>query len=127
MATAIICLILIIIGVCAVRGYRKRLTSGCCGTSSGPSVKKIKVKDKDASHYPYESILYVDGMSCGNCVSHVENALNSLEGVWASVDLGTEEARVRMKEQLPDEVLKEAVKAAGYRVYKIKQPDNFSQ
>ncbi len=71
------------------------------------------------SHYPYEKILKVDGMSCGNCAVRVENALNSLEGVWARVDLEAEEAQVYMKEEYEDQRLKDAVRDAGYRVYKV--------
>ena len=60
----------------------------------------MKVRDKDKSHYPYSRLLKVDGMSCGNCASHVENALNSLEGAWAQVDLEKGEALVRMKQAM---------------------------
>lgn len=108
MATAIICLALIMAGVLAIRSYRKRLTTGCCGGSGEAAVKKIKVSDKDLTHYPHRRVLKVDGMSCGNCAIRVENALNSLEGVYA-----------RMKQELSDAVLKETVKDAGYTVYRI--------
>ena len=63
MATALICLVLIIIAVFGIRSYRKRLTSGCCSPSDETAVKKVKVKDKDISHYPYHKILKVDGMT----------------------------------------------------------------
>ena len=92
MSTAIICAVLIVIAIIGIKSYAKKLTSGCCGASSQPSVKKMKVRDKDKSHYPYSRLLKVDGMSCGNCASYVENALNSLEGVWAQVDLEKGEA-----------------------------------
>ena len=49
----------------------------------------------------------------------MENALNHLDGVYASVDLMKEEAVVRMKEKLEDQTLKKAVAAAGYTVYKV--------
>ena len=61
----------------------------------------------------------VDGLSCGNCAIRVENALNSLEGVYARVNLMEAEADVRMKQELSDAVLKETVKDAGYTVYRI--------
>ena len=121
MSTAIICTVLIVIAIFGIKSYTKKLTSGCCGSSSQPSVKKIKVKDKDKSHYPYTRILKVDGMSCGNCASHVENALNSLEGVWAQADLEKGEALVRMKQEYENNELKQAVKDAGYVVYKIEE------
>lgn len=126
MSTAILCAILIVIAIIGIKSYARKLTSGCCGVSSQPSVKKIKVRDKDTSHYPYSRILRVDGMSCGNCASHVENALNSLEGVWAQVDLEKGEALVRMKQEHGNSELKQAVKDAGYVVYHIEESSEFS-
>ena len=109
MSTAIICAILIVIAIIGIKSYAKKLTSGCCG-----------------SHYPYSRLLKVDGMSCGNCASHVENALNGLEGVWAQVDLEKGEALVRMKQEYGNNELKQAVKEAGYVVYKIEESPEFS-
>lgn len=88
--------------------------------------EKIKVRDKDKSHYPYSRILKVDGMSCGNCACHVENALNSLEGVWAQADLEKGEALVRMKQEHGNNELKQAVKDAGYVVYNIEESSELS-
>ena len=45
MSTFVIVLILVVIGVFGVKSYCKKLSSGCCGASSGPSEKKMKVKD----------------------------------------------------------------------------------
>ena len=119
MATAVICIILVIAVVAGVKSYMKKLRYGCCGASSEPAVKKVKVKDKDPSHYPYQKVLKIDGMTCGNCANRVENALNHLDGVYASVDLMKEEAVVRMKEKVEDQTLKKTVAAAGYTVYKV--------
>lgn len=119
MATAVICIILVIAVVAGVKSYMKKLRSGCCGASSELAVKKVKVKDKDPSHYPYQKVLKIDGMTCGNCANCVENALNHLDGVYASVDLMKEEAVVRMKEKVEDQILKKTVAAAGYTVYKV--------
>ena len=119
MATAIICIILVIAVIVGVKSYMKKLRSGCCGASSEPSVKKVKVKDKDLSHYLHEKVLKIDGMTCGNCANRVANALNHLDGVYATVDLMKEEAMVHMKEPVDDQTLKKAVAAAGYTVYKV--------
>lgn len=121
MATAIICIILVVLIVVGIKSYSKKLKSGCCGASSEAAVKKVKVRDKDVSHYPFRKLLKVDGMSCNNCSNRVENALNRLDGVYASVDLMKEEADVRMKEEISDEVLKQAVSGAGYTVYRIEK------
>ena len=125
MATAIICIILVIAVVAGVKSYMKKLRSGCCGASSEPSVKKVKVKDKDPSHYPYKKVLKIYGMTCGNGANRVENALTLLDGVYATVDLMKEEAVVRMKEELEDQTLKKTVAAAGYTVYKVTERTNF--
>lgn len=123
MSTAIICAILIIIVIIGIKSYIKKLTSGCCGSSSQPSVRKIRVKDRDLSHYPYSRILKVDGMSCGSCAARVENGLNSLDGVWARVNLEKEEVLVYMKQEYGDSELKQAVKDAGYVVYGVQAAD----
>ena len=119
LATIIICVVLAAAGVYGAISYRKRLTSGCCGSAGGPVEKKHRVKDKDPSHYPFRKCLKIDGMSCSNCVNHVENALNGIEGVWAKEDLMSGSDDVRMKEGISDQVLKQTVKDAGYQVYKI--------
>ena len=45
MGTAVIVLILAVIGVIAVRSYSKKLTSGCCG-ADGDSEKKCALRIK---------------------------------------------------------------------------------
>ncbi len=85
----------------------------------GKKVKRVKVADKDISHYSYHKILKVDGMVCGNCANHVENALNEIDGVWARVDLGRGEADVYMKTEVEEQELKNRIRNAGYTVYKI--------
>jgi P-type Cu+ transporter len=54
-------------------------------------------------------------MSCASCVAHVEQSLNELEGVEATVNLATEKAAVRFDRDLvrPDELV-HAVERAGY-------------
>ncbi|CCY85247.1 copper chaperone [Clostridium sp. CAG:149] len=118
-STAVICVILAVICIFSVKKYRKKLTSGCCGAGGEGTVKKRRVSDRNKAHYPYTKILKIDGMSCGNCANRVENALNALDGVWASVDLGSQEALVRMKQPTDPEFLKNAVRKQGYTVIRI--------
>jgi len=65
-----------------------------------------------------ETILKVEGMSCGHCVARVEKALESVEGVKdARVDLEKKEAQVDYDPQNTDiGKMKEAVEEAGYQV-----------
>ncbi len=119
MGTVIIIAILLGIGVVGVRSYMKKLSSGCCSADSGE--KKIKVADKDMSHYPYHADLSVDGMTCGHCKLRVENALNSIDGVWAKANSEKGTADVKMKSYVSDEQLRDAVSRAGYTVTAIKR------
>ncbi len=113
MSTAIICIILAVLCFFGVRSTIRRTKYGCCGGGGGEE-KKVKVTDKDVSHYPYSSIVEVDGMTCGKCKNRVENAFNSQDGVFASVDLDKRQAVIRMKKQMSGDELKDIVKKAGY-------------
>ena len=67
--------------------------------------------------------LQVSGMTCGNCVNHVEKALRGTPGVTdAKVDLKRELATVRTKPGVARGVLVNAVKEAGYGVRDAQQP-----
>lgn len=46
--------------------------------------------------------------------------------MWAQVDLEKGEALVRMKQEYGNNELKQAVKEAGYVVYKIEESPEFS-
>ena len=120
MASVIILLVLAVICGYGVYSYvhHLRCGGGCCGEREAPD-RKVKVGDKNKSHYPYTLYLKVDGMTCGNCVRRVENALNRLDGVWASVEMDRHMATVHMKESLSEETLKKAVKDAGYLVLQV--------
>jgi copper chaperone CopZ len=59
-------------------------------------------------------------MTCDNCAARVENALNSLEGIWASVRIDTGKARILSKETVDERKIREAVRGAGYGVGKLK-------
>lgn len=62
-------------------------------------------------------ILHVSGMTCNNCVNHVEKALRGTPGVTvAKVDLKRETATVRTKPGVARAALVAAVKEAGYGV-----------
>ena len=118
-ATVIIIVALVVIAVIAIASYRKKLASGCCGTS-GETVKKNKVQDKNKEHYPYTVTLNVDGMTCQNCSARVENALNGIEGVWAHADVSTGKVMVRMKEEVGEDILRRTVNdIGGYTVMSV--------
>ncbi len=117
----ILVLIVVAIVVFGSISYIKKLKKGgdCCPEHE-EATKSVKVKDRDKSHYPYEAKLAIDGMSCNNCVRNVENALNALDGTWASVSLEDNMATVLLKNPPDIEKLSKAVADAGYMVLKRK-------
>jgi len=115
MADTIIILVLIVIGVIAVKHFLKKGTKGCCGSVD----QKVKVADKNPSHYPYQMTVGVEGMSCSYCKQRVENLLNSQEGIWAKVDLEKKTAFIRMKTQRTEDEIRGLIEKAGYKMTDI--------
>lgn len=115
MGNALIILILLVIGVFAVKNYAKNLAHGCCG-SGGDTVKKVRVRDRDPAHYPHCVRIAVEGMTCSHCQQRVENALNAEEGVWAQADWKAGSALVRMKTPVSEDILRKIITRAGYTV-----------
>lgn len=67
-----------------------------------------------------EKTLKIEGMMCGRCEMHVKKALEALEGVESAVvshEKGI--AVVILKENVSDEVLKQAVTEQDYQVTDI--------
>jgi copper ion binding protein len=62
----------------------------------------------------------IEGMSCGHCVKHVEEALQEIKGVEkVSVDLANKNAVVELNAGVADSELVHAVTEAGYDVVSI--------
>lgn len=92
----------------------------CCSDgASGKKAKRVVVADAVESHYPYCDELLIGGMSCDGCARNVENALNALDGVWATVTFADHTARVRSKRPVDRDTLEMAVRGAGYYVMKM--------
>ena len=67
-----------------------------------------------------KKIIHVEGMGCQNCVKHVKEALEALDGVTgADVSLEKNNAVVTLSKDVADEVIKSAIDEAGYDVSKI--------
>ncbi len=62
----------------------------------------------------------IEGMSCGHCVKHVEEALREVNGVAeVTVDLKGKNAIVTLGRDVADSELKNAVEEAGYDVVSV--------
>ena len=56
----------------------------------------------------------IEGMMCPNCQRHVDKALNSIDGIKATVDLENNCAYI--EGEADEQVLIQAVEDAGYQV-----------
>lgn len=91
----------------------------CCSgakTSDARDFRPTRITDADESHYPYQADYRVAGMSCDNCVRRVTNALDSVAGTWATVDLASGTAHVRSKRPIDLAAYQDVVRQAGYRL-----------
>ena len=88
--------------------------ASCCGSAEAVSAKPVE--DMDESHYPYHYKLTVSDMACSNCARNVENALNSVDGVWARVNLGRKEADVLSKQEHTKDDFANALSQTQYKV-----------
>lgn len=120
MGTAIICLILLMICIFAIKSYVKKLRNGCCGGGTDTE-KKAKPLDADVSHYKYKYVIGIGGMSCQNCVAHVENAFNTQEGYLAKVNLRKKNAEVLTKEPMQEADFRRIITRAGYELTSVSE------
>jgi copper chaperone CopZ len=120
-STVYIIAVLCIIVFFAIKStvYRIIHGSACCGERDAP-VKKVKVKDKNKSHYVYSCTAYVEGMRCSNCARSVENALNSLDGIWAKANIEKKCVNILSKSLIDESLVISAVAKAGYTVLSFK-------
>ena len=67
-----------------------------------------------------EKILKIEGMMCNHCVMHVQKALAAVPGV-AEVTVSLEEktAKVKLNQNVTDEVFKTVIEDAGYQLTEI--------
>ena len=115
MENVIIITALIAIMTCSIYSTVRRIRYGssCCGEKTPPD-KKVRVKDRNKTNYPYEYILRVDGMHCSNCARRIENAFNSTDGRWARADIANNEVMLLSKHEETQRDLSDIVSSAGY-------------
>ncbi len=79
-------------------------------------LKQNKISDIKEIKKMKTVTLSIDGMMCGHCRSHVEEALNKLDGVSAAVSLDDKNAVCTIEGAVSSDTLKKAVEDAGYTV-----------
>ena len=111
----IIAVLLLIVVFALLRAKKHFKGGGCCG-SGGNTIRLKKTLDGPKLG---EKILTIEGMTCENCEIRVENALNRLDHVAASVRWKKKTAVVTYNAEVTNEALKTAVERMGYKVTSI--------
>ena len=106
--------------VCVVtNALRLRLWKGpACPVTEEKTTKENQTEKQEETGM--NRTLTIEGMMCAHCVAHVESALNALPGVSAHVDLEKKTAIVTAGPEVTDDMLRKAVKDAGYEVTSIR-------
>lgn len=64
-----------------------------------------------------KKLIHVEGMGCMNCVHHVKEALEGLDGVSsAEVSLESNSAVITLAHDVSDDAIRAAIDEAGYDV-----------
>ena len=95
--------------------------SGDCGSCKGCNAQKIlddsyRARVLKIEKFPIHRTIDVDGMTCEKCIYKVVRALEKIDGVKiAAASLEKQSAQVGLKENISDEILREAINKAGYK------------
>ena len=80
----------------------------------------VKLKNKEEKIMKEE--IKIEGMMCENCVKHVTKALEGIDGVEkVEVSLENKNANIETSKEISDEVIKNSIEEAGYKVTEIKR------
>ena len=120
MKTVITVIVIVAILVFALKGSVKHMKGegDCCGGGSGNKPKKVKAKHLEDPVIG-QITLHIEGMTCEHCVNRVAEALNSIDGVSAKVNLHKKNATVSFDRPVEEETLCSEVEKAGYRVLSV--------
>lgn len=116
--TGLILIGIAIVFMIGIFSFHKRIDKGCCESTDNDQIK-IKKIDTNLSHYPYTTIVHIDGMHCENCVNKVKNAYGE-KGCYAEVSLSKKQAVVHSKKKLSDEMLTAIPVRIGYDAHIIR-------
>lgn len=93
----------------------------CSGCKGGCSMQKAldegyRVRVEKIKKFPIHRTIDVDGMTCEKCIYKVVRALEKIDGVTlAAASLEKQSAQVGLKENISDDLLREAINKAGYK------------
>ena len=115
MENVIVFALLVSIVLIALHSTIKRLKSkgGCCsGSDYKPKKKKLKTVVQ-------KKVFYVNGMHCKHCKNRIEEAINRMEGVCATVNLKKKQVLVEYEAPLDDTSIINQIEKMGYTVMSV--------
>ena len=65
--------------------------------------------------------IYIEGMSCGHCVSHVKEAFFDIGAIKVKVDLEEKFATADFDDEISDSDITLAIEDVGYEVTEIEE------
>ena len=93
----------------------KRITN-----KNNSAAETVSAQTETEGANPMEKILKIEGMMCNHCVMHVQKTLAAIPGVAeATVSLDEKNAKVKLNQDVADEVFKTAIEDAGYQLAEI--------
>ena len=102
------------------KGEAACCSESCSSCNGGCSAKKAldesyRARVEKIDRFPIHRTIDVDGMTCEKCIYKVVRALEKVDGVTiAAASLEKQSAQVGLKENISDDVLREAINKAGY-------------
>lgn len=93
----------------------------CSGCEGSCSTKKAidegyRARVEKIERFPIHRTIDVNGMTCEKCIYRVVRALEKIDGVTiAAASLEKQSALVGLKEDISDDVLRQAIDKAGYK------------
>ena len=60
------------------------------------------------------TVIYVDGMSCGHCAARVEGVFNEMKGATAKVDLAEKSVHITSKSPIDEKEAFDKISALGF-------------
>ncbi len=114
---AVVLLVITTVYILIRRNKKKAETPCGCGCSSSGCTECDSEKTAQVIK---TLVLTIEGMHCVRCQSGVSEALNSLDGVSATVDLENNCAKVDLSKDVPEDELKQAISGRGFAVTAVK-------
>ncbi|MEG1509077.1 MAG: heavy-metal-associated domain-containing protein, partial [Clostridia bacterium] len=102
---------------------QQKNTSKTTTQKQATNLTKTQQKKKDLKMENNDNIkVIIEGMSCAHCSGRVQNALNTISGVLAQVDLQNNCANLVAPKTVTDQQIRAVIENAGYKVTQILRP-----